>query len=40
MSNLTALRRARRRAALMVAAALFLTGVALGVLWVNTYMIR
>ena len=40
MSNSTALRRARRRAALMVAAALFLTGVVLGLVWVNAYMIR
>ena len=34
------IRRARMRIALILCAALFLTGTILGLLWVNTYMVR
>ncbi len=40
MSNPGPLQRARRRAALIASAALFFSGVALGLLWINTYMVR
>ena len=33
-------RRARMRIALIICAALFLTGTILALLWVNTYMVR
>lgn len=40
MSNPVTLRRARMRAALILAAGLFLAGVTLGLLWVNLYAVR
>ncbi len=40
MSTPEPVQRAHLRTVLIVSAALFLSGVALGLLWINTYMVR